>query len=561
MEITWFPPQILSPDPRESRLRKGVRKTAEVVLGAAGGALGSVGGLAGGAVLAPVEGARSGFSGKPPGHDAHSIEKAFPLVDRLAVAVHDKVSPLVGSFAASLIGGAAGAVIGITVGSAAGLFYGFTLGASGGAKLADHIIPPPKGELSVTAIGDKPPIPVQPARVVAIKGPDKIMLMDQVIQESRFFDDLEAKWKESGKPKDEFSIALKPNLMMMTHKEDPVATYTDPELLEYLIDGIREKGFTRIYVVESQNTYGNWYRNRSVENVARVAGMKPEEHGYRIVDLTLDQVPHSYGGRLGNHPAGRTWKEADYRISFAKNKTHISCVSTLTLKNLYGLTPLQDKGLEYHAKREWDKAALDMMRNFPVDFGFVDGFWSADGLLGFKGTPNPKKTEMIFAGKNLVAIDTIATRMMGVNPKDNNLIRQAAEILGDPEIELASNVPAEYRHPDWDNVLVGMRRSVPDVIAKSAAYQILEEKIPKYMVPAADVFEESYASYTAGGILSNVLSGMQMDPAEFPVKPWDKLGSHIQKGMIEDLKNLIKDPARLKDILEDLGASKGVATT
>ena len=95
----------------------------------------------------------------------------------------------------------------------------------------------------------------------------------------------------------------------------------------------------------------------------------PCNKNYRIVDLTEEMVPYDYGGRLGKHFVGPTWRDADFRISFAKNKTHTFCHYTLTLKNIYGTLPMQDKLKEYHTKREYDWPTIETMKHFWVHFG------------------------------------------------------------------------------------------------------------------------------------------------------------------------------------------------
>jgi hypothetical protein len=45
--------------------------------------------------------------------------------------------------------------------------------------------------------------------------------------------------------------------------------------------------------------------------------------GYKLVDLTEDQYEERLlGPYLGRHRVPLTWRDADFRISFAKNKTH-----------------------------------------------------------------------------------------------------------------------------------------------------------------------------------------------------------------------------------------------
>src|SRR3989304_7142037 len=198
---------------------------------------------------------------------------------------------------------------------------------------------------------------------------DRVEVLERVLEEVGFWDRLEKLFVKSGKMKKDFLIAVKPNLMMFYSRDD-MNIVTEPALVEHLINKISEKGFTNIALVESQNVYGNWFKNREVENVARHTGYNP--HNYRIVDLTLDAVSHTYKGELGTYFVGKTWRDADFRISFAKNKTHFSCYYTMTLKNIYGTTPEQNKFLEYHKDREIDWVTIEMLKEFPVHFGIVD---------------------------------------------------------------------------------------------------------------------------------------------------------------------------------------------
>ncbi len=313
-------------------------------------------------------------------------------------------------------------------------------------------------------------------------GNDKLVMLEDALRKTNFHELLDAKLSESRKSRDAFSVVIKPNLMMFTHKEDPPATYTDPELVEHMVKILSGAGFTNIKVVEAQNIYGNWYENRTVANVAKAAGFAPSEHGYHICDLTEEAVPHDYGGRLKNHLVGRSWKDADFRISFAKNKTHVSNLYTLTLKNVYGTLPAQNKALEYHALREWDESTLENLKNFPVHFGIIDAVYSADGLLGFKGTASPKNTKMILASASLVAVDVVAGSMMGVRPEASKLTKLAIREWGMPKITTIG-IASEYRHPDWDNLsiknaftrsvfklitrITGRRPDVPSMLNKS----------------------------------------------------------------------------------------------
>lgn len=279
---------------------------------------------------------------------------------------------------------------------------------------------------------------------------DRFDVLEQVIEEAGFWDKLEERFNESGKTKEDFLIAVKPNLMMFYSKND-MSVITEPALVEHLINKIVERGYTNIALVESQNVYGNWFKKRDVANVASVAGYDPVN--YRIVDLTLDAVSHTYQGSLGTYFVGKTWRDADFRISFAKNKTHFSCYFTLTIKNIYGTTPEQNKFLEYHKDREVDRVTVETIKEFPVHFGIIDGICSADGALGIKADFTPKHTKTIIAGANLVAVDIVGGEKMSIDPMKNSFVRLAAEEFGKPEINIIGDTSS---YENWDNVAPGM---------------------------------------------------------------------------------------------------------
>lgn len=315
----------------------------------------------------------------------------------------------------------------------------------------------------------KPVIPVTtgPANVVAIKGEDKFQVLDKVLEETDFFRILERRFKEVGNLRDDFSVVIKPNFMFMHSKKD-ISTYTDPELVEALINKIVEKGFPKVTIVEAQSTYGNYYNNREVVKVAAYVGYSTKKN-YRIVDLTEEMVPYDYGGRLGEHFVGPTWRDADFRISFAKNKTHIFCHYTLTLKNIYGTLPMQNKLKEYHTKREYDWPTIETLKHFPVHFGLIDAIYSADGHFGVITDPRPNHTKTIIGGENLMAVDWVGAKKMGLdpdNPKVGRFLSLAQEAFGKPEIHWVGD---QSTYEPWQNVSEIFIQSL-DIIEEAEAF-------------------------------------------------------------------------------------------
>jgi uncharacterized protein (DUF362 family) len=333
---------------------------------------------------------------------------------------------------------------------------------------------------------------------------DKLTALQQAIDNSGFFANVETVLAGSDKSRDQFLIAIKPNIMTASVHEDASPVYTDPELVEYLLDLLRARGFSRLAVVEAHNVYDYSYQGRTVPAVAAMAGYSGD--GYTIEDLTEQKAPWDYGGVLGHHSVGRTWRDADYRISFAKNKTHWQCFYTGCLKNIYGCLPEWDKMKHYHGRRrEFFECDILILDAFPVHFGFLDAWVSGDGLTGHVRDADPNHTHTIFASENIFALDWIMGLKMSLDPMDNVVIQEAMRRWGSVEATPVGDTTPW--HP-WRNVR-------------------------PMTVKLLDIGEEFYwTSY----VLSRALASKQ-DPRFKPVSRWQFLFGGLQKlaGALEGL--------------------------
>jgi uncharacterized protein (DUF362 family) len=204
-------------------------------------------------------------------------------------------------------------------------------------------------------------------------------------------------------------------------------------------------------VVEAQSSYGEFFDNRGVLEVAEYVGYKVDgSAGYKLVDLTEDQYEEQLlGPHLGCHRVPLTWRDAHFRISFAKNKTHAYAYYTLTLKNIYGALPLADKFSEYHTGRDIYHTTMEYLRCFPIHFGLIDAYLSADGPFGIFADPEPNETHTIIGGADLVAVDWVGATKMGLDPKISKYMELAVKAFGKPEINLIGD-SNPYR--PWLNV-------------------------------------------------------------------------------------------------------------
>ncbi len=277
---------------------------------------------------------------------------------------------------------------------------------------------------------------------------DPFSVFQRALTNSGFIDNIEAAFLASRKPREAFAIAIKPNIMTASKRLEPNPVYTSPELVEYLIDRLHERGFRDISVVESHNVYDYSYVGRRVQDVAAMVGYIARN--YRIVNLSEEKEPYDYGSVLGQHYVGRTWRDADYRISFAKNKSHWQCLYTGCLKNVYGCLPEGDKMFHYHGKgREFYECCVLIADRFPVHFGFVDAWYSGDGFSGHVRDAKPNLTRTIMASPNIFALDWVMGEKMEIDPGLNYVLQEGMYRWGTIRITRRGNLTTW--HP-WLNI-------------------------------------------------------------------------------------------------------------
>jgi uncharacterized protein (DUF362 family) len=207
---------------------------------------------------------------------------------------------------------------------------------------------------------------------------------------------------------------------------------TDAELLRELADFLRERACGKAVLVESANIYDQFFGNRSVAEVAAYFGM--QETGLPIVDASSDQVPHTYFRGMAQNTISRSWKEADFRISFGKMRSHPIEMAYLTIGNLEWMGGRCDEFLFVERQAHRETALMMLLDGFPPDFALLDAYDEAsDGLIGVMGCPRPQAPRRVYAGEDALSVDLVAARHMGVAaPEQTNILRAACHWFGDP---------------------------------------------------------------------------------------------------------------------------------
>ncbi len=285
-------------------------------------------------------------------------------------------------------------------------------------------------------------------RVVQGKAVDeKLSLFRSLLEEVHLKEQLEERARTLGKPLHELTVAIKPAFMLGYHLRDR-SMITDRELLAELARYLQTCGCKDVAVVEGRNLYDQFFGNRSVHEVARYFDISSPH--FRVVDLSDEQVPHSYFRGMGQYTVGQTWKDADFRISFAKMKSHPVELVHLTIGNLEGIGARCDEFLFAERQADRETATMMLMDEFPPDLSMIDAYeQAADGLVGVMGCPRPATPLRFYAGNDAIAVDMVAMRHMGLaDHHESSTLRAACHWFGDPAINIKIDGPDEPL-PNW----------------------------------------------------------------------------------------------------------------
>ena len=196
---------------------------------------------------------------------------------------------------------------------------------------------------------------------------------------------------------------------------------TDPILVEAIIERLKELA-VQIFVVESDATMTNAdkaFESTGMEEMCKRNGVQCLNLRH-VKDRVKIDIPN--GETLKSITVPRLVTESAI-ISAAKLKTHTSTKVTLGMKNMFGLLPDKFKG-KYHVKGI-SKVIVDINTVLKPALTVIDGFVGMEGLGPSGGTP--VKMDLIIAGKDVVATDSTAARVMGFEPMEISHIRRAYE--------------------------------------------------------------------------------------------------------------------------------------
>ena len=236
-------------------------------------------------------------------------------------------------------------------------------------------------------------------------------------------------------------VIVKPNMVAPPPSAEAGAC-TSPLVCQAVADMVRELQAKPVIAESSA-------RGADTEAAFRIMGYDElRRQGYEVVDLKKDKTVRVKvdGGRiLEKITTFELVTRADAIISVPVMKTHDQGEVTLALKNLKGLVTDADKR-RIHQVGMFE-GAVDLVGHFKPVFAVVDGLIGQEGLGPLMGLP--VRLGLIVAGRDLVAVDATAGRIMGFEAEQVPITRVAAErglgTLEEAQIEVVGEPIAAVR--------------------------------------------------------------------------------------------------------------------
>lgn len=164
--------------------------------------------------------------------------------------------------------------------------------------------------------------------------------------------------------------------------------------------------------------------------------------------------------------------EADFILNLPKLKTHSFTVFTGAAKNMFGIIPY---GLRLNYHRQYmrndvfSQMLVDIFSCAPPHLTIMDGIVAMEGEGPSGG--NPKRVGVILASQDAVAVDAVASKIVGFNPMNIYTTNDAHERglgIGEIEkIEIAGEDIRDVEVRDFKHsaVAIGlMRRKIPSFL-------------------------------------------------------------------------------------------------
>jgi len=202
-------------------------------------------------------------------------------------------------------------------------------------------------------------------------------------------------------------ILLKPNILGAYHPEEAITTH--PIIIEELVKILKK--YNSIISIGDSSAL-------NTEKSFKISGIYEIAKKYNLNLLNFSNEPSNevnIDSSIKKIPLPKSIKDFDLIINLPKLKTHSFTNMTGAIKNLYGLIPGTKKAFYHMALSklpDFSNMLVEIYRCVKPELNIMDGVVGIQGMgPGKAGTKI--KSKIILASKNAVALDIVASEIIG----------------------------------------------------------------------------------------------------------------------------------------------------
>ena len=250
----------------------------------------------------------------------------------------------------------------------------------------------------------------------------------------------------AGDMKPGLKVAIKPNLVAAKSPEFPVTTH--PLVVKAVVRWLREHQITDITLAESS---GGLYNAEHMNAIYTICGMKQLEPDLKLnMDFGSKTIHTKEDFYNRSFSVITPIAEADYIINICKLKTHAMTGYSGGIKNLFGTIPGLEKPQMHYLWPDienFSRMLVELAETVSPQLTIIDAIDAMEGNGPTGGTSHP--LNILLASKDMYTQDYFAAGLMGLNPLEIVMIRQAVEKgLATPDaIELCGDTVPENLTP------------------------------------------------------------------------------------------------------------------
>lgn len=207
-------------------------------------------------------------------------------------------------------------------------------------------------------------------------------------------------------------VLIKPNLTAEENLWEQ-GIHTSPIFIQALVEEVKKAQPKEIIIAEGTAIGLNTKKAFSANGYEEIA----RKTGAQLLDLYDGEyvaIKTPPGSMLTSIQISKEVLTADFFINAPTLKTHVATTITVAMKNLKGTTTYAEKKRFHYFGL--NKAIAELNAILKPHLHVVDGLIAMEGDGPLAGTP--VGLNLLMAGYDAVAVDTIAARIMGIDPEE-----------------------------------------------------------------------------------------------------------------------------------------------